>query len=129
MAMSNEELREYLSVLEIDVGDDLDSVVLGDARQAFKRLALILHPDKAGASSTAAFQKLRDAYEQIRDHFKEKSDFEEKMDPKEDEDSKFFDDNFEAFNFPFENKGSLWQECITHLLGEPTVKINDHGTE
>ena len=49
------------------------------------------------------------------------------------ENQRFFDDNFQAFNFPYENKGSFtvkiedaladtWQECITQL-------INSHGTQ
>ena len=57
-----------------------------------------------------------------------------------DDDQKFFFDNFEKFNFPFENKGSftvniedsladIWQDCMTRLLGAPKVKINQWGTE
>ena len=57
-----------------------------------------------------------------------------------DEDLKFFEDNYEKFNFPFENKGSFtvliedyladtWQRCIENILGEPKVVINAWGTE
>ena len=102
-------------------------------------MLFILHPDKAGPESTAAFQRLRNAFEKIRQHFKLKNESRSDITLPEDDDQKFFDENFEAFNFPFENRGSFtvqiedyladtWQECITLVLGEPTVKVNARGT-
>ena len=85
--------------------------------------------------------QLRDAYEKTRDYFKEMNNFGEHVSIVEiDENQRFFDENFEKFNFPFENKGSFtvniedyladtWQACITNILGEPKVAINPHGTE
>ena len=76
MVMTNEELIRSLSILNLGIGieDDIASVTLRDATIAFQKLAVILHPDKAGDESTAAFQELRDAFEKIRAHFKEKID-------------------------------------------------------
>ena len=130
MTMSNDELSEYLSILDIKVGDDLEAVTLRDATVAFQKLALIVHPDKAGPASKAAFQRVRNAYEKIRDHFKQKNVNRDEIITADNANQRFFDDNFQAFNFPYENKGSFtvkiedaladtWQECITQLLGEP----------
>ena len=140
MALSNNELRDFLYILGIKVDDDFESVKLRDATKAFQDLALVLHPDKAGPGSTAAFQKLRNAYERVREHFKQQHVSKEEVVIADEEDQRFFDDNFHAFNFPYENQGSFtvniedsladtWQECITLLLGEPKVVVNSHGTE
>ena len=137
MVMTNEELRRNLGILDIQVDADIESVTPGDVRAAFQKLALILHPDKAGPESKAAFQTLRKAYEQVRDHFKEKVANGDGTVNLNDDDQRFFDENF---NFPFENKGSftvkiedsladVWQECISQLLGDPKVKIKPQGTE
>ena len=74
MIMTNEVLKKNLLILEIEVGSDeeIHAITLKDASIAFQKLALILHPDKAGKESTAAFQELRNAYELVRDHFKKK---------------------------------------------------------
>ena len=140
MVMTNEELRRNLGILDIQVDADVEAVTPGDVRAAFQKLALILHPDKAGPESKAAFQTLRKAYEQVRDHFKEKVANGDGTVNLTDDDQRFFDENFGNFNFPFENKGSftfkiedsladVWQECISQLLGDPKVKINPQGTE
>ena len=39
MTMSNDELSEYLSILDIKVGDDLEAVTLRDATVAFQNHA------------------------------------------------------------------------------------------
>ena len=140
MVMTNEELRRNLAILKIQGDADIESVTPGDVRAAFQKLALVLHPDKAGPESKAAFQTLRKAYEQVREHFKEKVANGNGSVILTDDDQKFFDENFENFNFPFENKGSftvkiedsladVWQDCISQLLGAPKVKINPQGTE
>ena len=137
--MKNEDLKRYLAILEI-VADDVSTVTLRDANLAFQKIALIVHPDKAGKESTAAFQRLRDAYERVRNHFKEKINLDDESIVVTDEETRFFDDNFEKFNFPFENKGSFtvriedsiadfWQNCLTEQFGEAKVKINGRGTE
>ena len=136
--MTNEEIRKHLDVLKIQ--NNINDVTLKDVTLAFRQLALILHPDKAGNESTAAFQELINAYEKVFDFFKEKhgADFDKIFE--NDDDQKFFKDNFQKFNFPFENKGSFtvsiedyladtWQECIEILLGEPKIVKNAWGTE
>ena len=110
MALTREELIENLSILDIEVGDNLESITLKDATKAFQKLALILHPDKAGAESKAAFQRLRNAYERVCDDFKLKKNLsKEEVNIIDDEDQQFFDDNFEAFNF-------LWENCGYYTL-------------
>ena len=106
--LTNEELMKYLGVLGIVIQiGDICSVKHRDASIAFQRLAKVLHPDKAGPDSREAFQKLRDAYEHCRDHFEELKSAGDHSISDMDDDQKFFFDNFEKFNFPFENKGSF----------------------
>ena len=141
--MDSEIISELLSVLEIV--SDVSDVTLSDIKKAFRRLALLLHPDKSGdddaAEKTAKFQKLRSAYEKLNTYFSESpnpSDNPETVDENVEDD--FMKDNFDKFNFPYENSGSFtvkieeyladtWQEHITVMLGKPKVKINDQGTE
>ena len=139
--LSIDDLKKCLSILKIKYGEDISAITLRDATIAFQKLAMVLHPDKAGKESTAAFQELRDAYERTRNHFREKTNVNDDLIIVEtDENQRFFDDNFEKFNFPHENKGSFtvyiedyladtWQDCITDILGEPKVRTNTHGTE
>ena len=127
--MTIDDLKRCLSILKIDYGEDIGAITLRDATIAFQKLALVLHPDKAGKESTAAFQELRNAYEKTRNHFREKTNLSDDLIIVEtDENQRFFDDNLEKFNFPHENKGSFtvniedyladtWQDCITEILG------------
>ena len=135
MALSKEDIQKHISVLHIDV--DVESVTRRDVNVAFRKLALILHPDKAGSKSTAAFQEILDSCNLLLDHFDSLGD-KDRFD--NDDDERFFKDNFKRFNFPFENKGSFtvsiedyladtWQECISVHLGEPKVFVNAWGTE
>ena len=55
MVMTSETLKNYLQILGIDVGNDTSSVSIDDVNDAFKKLALVLHPDKAGQGSTAIY--------------------------------------------------------------------------
>src|SRR4051812_12981983 len=50
------------TLLGIDAGADA-----AELRRAWRRLALQWHPDRAGAASTAIFQKLRAAYAVVSD--------------------------------------------------------------
>ena len=137
--MNQEELNELLRVLEIQ--DDVSDVSVRDVKKAFRRLAILLHPDKSGEDKTAAFQRLRAAYEKLKQFLEVNgSTKDEVVNVTEKDEDKFFDDNFEQFNFPHENKGSFtvriedhladaWQENIENILGEPKLKINSHGTE
>ena len=63
--MNSQELSELLSVLEIC--GDIDNVSIRDINIAFRKLPLVMHPDKASGEEkeekTAAFKKLRGAYE------------------------------------------------------------------
>ena len=138
MAMSNEDLKKHFCVLKIE--DDIVSVSLKDVNVAFRKLALILHPDKAGSESTSAFQELLDSFDKVLNHFKAKDVRGNESSFENDEDERFFKDNFHKFNFPFANKGSFtvtiedfladtWQECMTKYLGDPKVVINAWGTE
>ena len=129
--MSNEELVKYYSVLQIE--GDVESITYRDATIAFRKIALKIHPDKAGPESKEAFQELLHAYARVHDHFKAKNDI-------SNDDERFFRDNFEKFNFPFENKGSFtvsiedsladtWQNCIETIHGDPKIVLNGWGTE
>ena len=51
--MSNEEVNIHLGILKIR--EDITKVNLNDINNAFRKLAAIIHPDKAGDESTAAF--------------------------------------------------------------------------
>ena len=138
MTLSNEEFKKHLLVLDIE--DDITSVTTKTVNVAFRKLALILHPDKAGDKSTTAFQELLDSCEKLLDHLKEKHNLSDESIFENDHEEMFFKDNFHRFNFPFANKGSFtvtiedvlantWQECLERYLGEPKVVINGWGTE
>ena len=88
----------------------------------------------------AAFQELKEAFEKVRDHIRYKSNTHEKAEADSDDNERSFDDNFEKFNIPQENKGSFtvfienslaqaWQDCLISILGEPKVVINSNGVE
>ena len=66
--LSKEEIKKYLEELKIDSSNN-EQIKLKDISIAFQKLAVVLHPDKAGEGSTSAFQNLRHAYEKLRDHF------------------------------------------------------------
>ena len=130
--LSKTEFLQLLEILKIKA-DSPETILFKDVTSAFKKLALILHPDKAGDGSTASFQRIHDAYDKIRKHFIEMNE------TTVDENDKFFFDKFEQFNYPFENKGSftvhiedsladIWQECLSAILGIPTVRKNSLGT-
>ena len=131
MVLSEKELIECFNTLEI-LNSDGNQLTLKQATKAFQRLALLTHPDKSGKESAVQFLKVREAYEKIRAHFTD-SEVKE-IEPN------FFQDNFHAFSFPHENKGSftvkiedeladIWNKCITLMLGNPTIKKNLKGTE
>ena len=93
---------------------------------------MLTHPDKTGKESAGQFLKIREAYEKIRSHFINTGGSEGE--------TNFFEDNFHAFNFPYENKGSFtvkiedeladaWSDCISRSLGKATIKRNLKGTE
>ena len=137
MLLTTEEIKKYLSILKIE---DENSMDLRQVKTSYLKLALVTHPDKTGKDSNAAFQELKEAYENIRDHIREKSNIDEEAKAESDDIERFFDDNFEKFNVPQENNGSFtvfienslaqaWQDCITSILGEPKVKINSNGVE
>ena len=143
MKMNTQVISELLSILGIS--DDISKVTIRILRVAFKKQALLLHPDKAGADEqkvrTAAFQKLRSAYDEIKQFIEEnmKTGFNLQTVEETDEEV-FFKDNFEQFNFPYENKGSFtvriedfladtWEVFIVQLLGDPTVTKNPSGVE
>ena len=69
-----------------------------------------MHPDKAVAQSTAAFQELGNAYERVLKYLVHlnKTDEEENPEPNDENFAeRFTKDNFENFNFPTENNGSF----------------------
>ena len=106
--MLNKDLLYYFSALEINQ-EQIETATVRNVMAAFRKLASKLHPDKAGDESTAAFQELLNSCNLLREYLKEErceSDSFENQDCYDD-DEKFFDDNFEEFNFPFENKGSF----------------------
>ena len=127
--MTQEEIRKHLEVLKIQ--DAIANVSLKDVNSAFRKLASEMHPDKAGDASTAAFQELLNSCHILRKYLKEKTQEEEQV-LENDDDFKFFEDNFEKFNFPFVIEDYLadtWQECMENILGVPKVIINAWGSE
>ena len=94
---------------------------------------MLLHPNKAGADSKAAFQQLHESYVKLREHLNSVHAPNPSV-------NDFFNDNFECFNFPCENKGSFtvkientlasaWNECLSQIFGSPQIKTNLKGTE
>ena len=97
--VNKEEIENCLKELKLDFSHN-EQIKLKNISVAFQKLAVVLHPDKAGEGSTSAFQSLRQAYEKLRDHFIAQAS-------ESTVERNFFDDNYEAFNFPFENLGSF----------------------
>ena len=98
----NEELEKCLVTLELE-GNDIQQLSMKQVTAAFQRLALLTHPDKAGDESTEAFKAVRQAYVTIREHLMSSTSKTENAN----EEKNFFEENFETFNFPCENKGSF----------------------
>ena len=95
------DFKNLLAILEIS--KDINDVTIKDINVAFRKLALKLHPDKAGDEKTAAFQKLRNAHQLLTQYILEQKTSGEV----DDEEEKFFKENFQNFNFPCENQGSF----------------------
>ena len=70
--MDIEKIQTLLKVL--NVVKDPYEITLCDINTAFRKLALKLHPDKAGDEHTAAFQEVRNAHELLHKHFLQKLD-------------------------------------------------------
>ena len=67
----NDELKKDLATLKIDA-DKLESLSVQQARSAYHKIALVVHPDKADlknpeqiAEYTAAFKELGNAYQRV----------------------------------------------------------------
>ena len=125
-------------LLTLYITKDITDVTVKEVNAAFRKLAKVTHPDKSGDDNTAKFQVILEAYKKLNAYFKET----ESRDDKDvvDIEEKFFRENFELFNFPHANKGSFtvgiedtladtWQECMASNLGEPSIIMNEHGTE
>ena len=136
--MNNQEINLLLK--ELGIEQDISNVSVRDVNVAFRKLAKVMHPDKAGGEKTAQFQELLATYNKLKEYFKEKNNLKDEDIFENDYEERFFRDIFERFNFPSANKGSFtigiedymadtWQECLKQLLGEPKLKINDWGTE
>ena len=141
----SEELRKDFATLGVhDV--EVESLTVEQAKAAYRKAALITHPDKADpafpkqvADFTAAFQELGNCYERVLKHIVEKLQAQDdNFEPSTDA-ALFAKDNFNKFNFPFENKGSftvqvedvladIWQECLEIVYGVPRIVMNG-GTE
>ena len=105
MVLSKVELKKHLSIL--DIIDVVETVSIRDVDIAFRKLALLKHPDKAGAEFKTEFQELICSYRTLLTYFKEKNVVDDYDIVADSDDDKFFRDYFEKFNFPFENKGSF----------------------
>ena len=138
--MNSQLITELLSILGIS--EDISNVTVRNIRVAFRKKALLLHPDKAGEMKTAAFQKLRSAYEELMTYIENDDSraAQEVNTVEENDEEVFFQDNFNQFNFPHENKGSFtvriedyladtWEVFLVHLLGDPVVATNPQGVE
>ena len=127
------------SLKTLGISTNIEKVTLREVNNAFRKLAIKLHPDKAGDSNTAVFQEVRHAHEVVTKYLRDNDTLKDREGDNDDEEI-FFRDNFHRFNFPFENKGSFtvqiedslantWQQQLEILLGEPKIVRNSHGTE
>ena len=132
--LTTSEIIDCLKELKIE-SPNIQNLELKKISIAFKKLALILHPDKAGKESKIKFQQLRAAYEKLCDHLIHENNIVGSK-----PEGNFFEDNFSSFNFPHENQGSftvriedslasIWNDCISQSLGLPLIKSNSKGTE
>ena len=147
MKTNYDDVKDALSVLGIE-SDKLEQITAKDARIAYHRRALEVHPDKADpdkpeqkAEFNAAFQALGNAYERILKYIVEKLQS-QKTDIIEstNDETIFTKEKFGKFNFPFENNGSFtvhvedklaeaWQESFENVYGSPRVHLNENGVE
>ena len=98
----NNELLENLKTLGID--KTLDFVTRKEINECFKRLAKALHPDKTGDhSTTSEFQKVRCAYENVRDYLDKHTEAESDQECEE----RFFNKNFQNSIFQMKIKEAL----------------------
>ena len=70
--MRKAELNGNLLVLEIN--EDIEKVNIKIVNTAFRKLAKKVHPDKAGDERTAAFQRIKAAYDALKAYFDDKKD-------------------------------------------------------
>ena len=130
--MENNNLKEDLVILGLEERL-LEDARIGEVIKAYRRKARIVHPDKAGKESTAAFQKLNNAYERLLAYLVNKCNSnEDESDEEEDEDEIFAKANFHNFNFPNEKEKSFvvqvendladaWSECFERKYGIPVI--------
>ena len=107
------QFQEDLKTLEVDDNINEDNVTTRDVHKAFRKKAKVIHPDKAGAESTADFQDFKNAYERALQYLvtRKKSEDSQADDESKTSDlsteEKFTHDNFELFNFPKKNSDSF----------------------
>ena len=144
---TSDELQKDISTLRLDI-NNLESLTVKQARNAYHKIALEIHPDKADpenaeqvAEFTAAFKELGNSYQRVLKFIVERLQAQsgDTIDPVNDE-AIFAKENFHQFNFPFENNGSFtvnvednlaeaWQDCLESVYGEPRIFKNPNGTE
>ena len=150
--MMADTFKADLKVLGLDVDGvlDLESITIRDVVKAFRRKALLLHPDKTRRDTKAEFQELNNSYESAlrflveREKTKDEEDSDKSNDANDDAsdvDEKFVKEYFSRFNFPQKNTDSFtvfvencladaWQECFEKLYGKPVINKNKtSGTE
>ena len=133
-------LKKDLVTLGIAV-EGLESLTVEEAKNAYHKEAIKVHPDKAGVEYTAIFQEVGNAYQRILKYIIDKLKTQNHATEKSTNDAEIFArENFDNFNFPFENKGSftvivedvvaeVWQELLEKEYGSPRIVTNMHGTE
>ena len=78
-----DQLKKHLEVLEIH--DEIAKVTLSVVNASFRRLAKVIHPDKATERSTAAFQELLNSCQILRKYLKDNPRRDEQVsEPKDD---------------------------------------------
>ena len=145
MMNMTEELRKDLATLGVH-DDEAESLTVEQAKAAYRKAALLTHPDKADpacpkqvADFAAAFQELGSCYEIVLKHINDKLQAQDDSFEPSTDAALFAKDNFNQFNFPFENNGSftvlvednlaeIWQECLEIVYGAPRIVMNG-GTE
>ena len=129
--MFSQEIIDHLKVLGIKE-ENYETLTMDDAVKAYRKLAMTVHPDKAGKESTAAFQNLNNSYEKVLEflitNLRPNTKGEE-HDENVDDIVSFARDNFKNLHFPKEHVGcfvvdvqdclaDIWEETFRSVYGD-----------
>ena len=124
------------------VEQTIHSIKVRDVIIAYRKLAMKVHPDRAGQEYTAEFQELGNAYQRclqyLIDVMNDDTNIPKDDDSSDDDEVKFTKDNFRNFNLPKENDGSFtvfvqndlanqWEEELENKYCEPVLECSSKG--